>query len=90
MGDVLSGDHVAMIQLIYVEPANGGWSVRSAAIENEQMFRSGAKAEASAKTLAEALSQNGVVAEIRIHLRDGSMAGRFVCPASHPQALAGG
>jgi hypothetical protein len=44
------------------------------------MFRSGAKAEAAARDLGGAFAQRGAAAEIHIYLRDGSLAGRFVCP----------
>lgn len=69
-----------MTHLVFVEATPGGWVVRSERIENDLMFLSGAKAEASAKTLAERLSQSGEAAEIRVHLVGGALAGRFVCP----------
>lgn len=71
---------------VTVSPADVGWAVRSDAIDNELVFTSGAKAEAAAKRLAEALAQGGEPVEIIIHLRDGGRAARFVCPPPHGEA----
>ena len=68
-----------MVQVISVEPMSAGWSVRLEGIDPPQIFPSGAKAEAAARQLGDRLSRSGAQAEIRIWLRDGALAGRFVC-----------
>lgn len=70
---------------VRVTPAGTGWAVHCDDIDNEMMFRSGAKAEAAARRLAQALADAGEPVEIEIHLRDGGHAARFVCV---PAALA--
>ncbi len=69
-----------MIRLIVVEPFAQGWAVRQPEVDNAQLFASGAKAEDAALRLGERLAENGLPAEIQIYLRDGALAGRFVCP----------
>ena len=68
-----------MVHIISVQAAEGGWSVNSDATQNAMMFLSGAKAEQAARKLGEKLASDGQTAEIRIFLRDGSQAARFVC-----------
>ena len=68
-----------MVQVIAVEPVDGGWALRQASVDNAQLFASGAKAEDAARRLGARLSNAGTAAEIRIYLRDGSLAGRFLC-----------
>jgi len=68
-----------MVHTVSVIPVSGGWAVSARAIAAPMVFFSGAKAEAAARRLAETLAHRGETAEIRIFLRDGSMAGRFVC-----------
>jgi hypothetical protein len=70
-----------MVQVILVEPLAGGWAVGHTAVENRQLFASGAKAEDAARRLGASLSKAGAPSEIRVYLRDGSLAGRFLCPA---------
>ena len=69
------------MKAISIVPAEGGWMVRSDAIENELFFRSGGSAESAAIRLAQGLADAGTGASIEIHLRDGSLARRFVVPA---------
>jgi hypothetical protein len=64
---------------VRVTPAEAGWAVQCDDVDNEMMFRSGAKAEAAARRLAQALADAGEPVEIQIHLRDGGRAARFVC-----------
>jgi hypothetical protein len=71
-----------MVRKIYVAPAPTGWSVRSDGFENDMLFLSGAKAESTARGLAEKIAVSGEHAEVQVRLRDGSLAGRFVCAPS--------
>jgi hypothetical protein len=66
--------------MISVVPVERGWSVRTEPFAGEMMFRSGARAEAAARSLGRRLASAGAPAEIHIYLRDGSLGGRFVCP----------
>ncbi|MEP6967122.1 MAG: hypothetical protein ABI906_03490 [Pseudomonadota bacterium] len=70
-----------MVQIISVEPFAHGWAVRQAAVDNPEIFTSGAKAEDAALRLGSRLASAGGAAEIRIYLRDGTLGGRFLCPA---------
>ncbi|MFN3583362.1 DUF2188 domain-containing protein [Phenylobacterium sp.] len=63
---------------VSVVPAAEGWAVRSDAIDNEMIFKSGARAEAAARRVAQALAAAGQAVKLRVHLRDGTLAGRFV------------
>ena len=65
-----------MIHVISVTPAQGGWTVSAEPFANPMAFLSGAKAEAAARSLAEKMAHRGELAEIRVFLRDGSLAGR--------------
>jgi len=75
-----------MIETICVEPLAGGWAVRQGAVENPQLFISGAKAEDAAMRLGASLAKAGEATEIRVYLRDGSLAGRFVCAGGEASA----
>lgn len=77
-----------MTHVISVMPADRGWMVRSEAFENDMVFLSGAKAEAAARRLGLKLADEGEAAEIRIFLRDGSLAGRFACAPETPTVAA--
>ena len=68
------------MRVISVEPLGDGWSVRTDKQSDVKHFSSGRAAEAAARRLAERFSNVGQSAEIQIWLRDGTMAGRFVCP----------
>jgi hypothetical protein len=82
-----------MIQMISVTPVGEGWTVRSEPFDNEMMFLSGAKAELAARRMGGTIAKGGHTAEVRIFLRDGSLAARFLCPpvgeASVQESLAG-
>ena len=70
---------VEAIELITVRPMPGGWRVHRDPKGHRQSFQSGATAEAAARQLGDAIARGGQAAEIRIFLRDGSLAGRFAC-----------
>jgi hypothetical protein len=44
------------------------------------MFRSGGRAEAAARNIADAFAVAGMHSEICVFIRDGSLAGRYLCP----------
>ena len=44
------------------------------------IFRSGREAERAARRLAERLARAGLWSDIRLHLKDGSLAARFLSP----------
>jgi len=69
---------------VSVVPAAEGWAVRSDAIDNEMIFKSGARAEAAARRVAQALAAAGQAVKLHIHLRDGALAARFVVPPPEP------
>jgi hypothetical protein len=70
------------IELIIVRPTPNGWCVARDGFGHGQSFQSGATAEAAARQLGAAIARGGQAAEIRIFLRDGSLAGRFACAAA--------
>ena len=70
-----------MVRVIVVEPFAQGWAVRQSAVDNSQLFVSGAKAEDAALRLGARLADAGEPTEIQVYLRDGALAGRFLCPA---------
>lgn len=67
------------MQTISVTPADTGWAVRSEMIVSPLLFRSGAKAEAAAKRLAQAIANGGDAVAIDINLRNGKTGGRYIC-----------
>lgn len=58
-----------------------GWKVTVDDVDNDMIFRSGREAERAARSLADRLARAGLWSEIRLHLRDGSLGGRFLRPA---------
>lgn len=74
------GQEPHMIRSISVTPVGSGWTVRSEPFDNEMHFFSGAKAESAARRMGSTITKGGDTAEIRIFLRDGSLAARFLCP----------
>jgi hypothetical protein len=69
------------MRIIDVRPLADGWTVRCEQIGNDLVFRSGRAAERAALRLADRLAAAGVPSEIRIHLKDGTLGGRFFSPA---------
>jgi hypothetical protein len=69
------------VNQIRIEPLGEGWAVRQDLTANLQMFSSGARAEDAAMVLAKRLALAGQASEISVFLRNGTLAGRFACPA---------
>jgi hypothetical protein len=79
-----------MAHTITVFPELDWWVVRIGGCENDMRFYSGARAEAAARMLGRRLAAAGDRTEIRLQLRDGALAGRFICaPPPEHLALAG-
>lgn len=57
-----------------------GWTLTVDDVANDMIFHSGREAERAARRLADRLARAGVWSEIRLHLKDGSLAARFVSP----------
>ena len=68
-----------MVRRILVAPALTGWSVTSDGFANDMLFLSGAKAESTARKLAQKIAALGEAAQVEVRLRDGSLAGRIDC-----------
>ena len=62
-----------------------GWKISIDNIANDMVFRSGREAERAARRLADRLARAGVWTEIRLHLKDGSLAARFLSPGRGPR-----
>jgi len=58
-----------------------GWKLTVDDIANDMIFRSGREAERAARRLADRLARAGVCSEIRVHIKDGTLAARFLSPA---------
>ncbi len=68
-----------MHAIIRVEPLVGGWMVRPSDRAQAEVYASGARAEDAALRLGARLARAGQTSEIQVYLRDGALAGRFVC-----------
>ena len=66
-----------MGRFISVRPSSLGWIMEGDAFANRPIFRSGAEAERCARRLAQRYASIGETAEVRIYLRDGSLAGCY-------------
>lgn len=75
---------------IAVTALSDGWKVTVDDIANDMVFRSGREAERAARKLAARLAGVGVQSEIRLHLRDGTLAAKFLCPATIERSVRGG
>ena len=62
-----------------------GWKLTIDDIANDMVFRSGREAERAARRLADRLARAGVWCEIRLHLKDGSLAARLLSPGLRPE-----
>jgi len=74
---------------IAVSALPDGWKLTIDEIANDMIFRSGRDAERAARRLADRLARAGMWSEIRLHLRDGTLAARFVSPGRQAPAKAG-
>ena len=68
----------AMATLISVSPKASTWAVSSEILEHDLVFDRGPEAEAAARALAERYARAGRSAEVKIYLRGGALAGRFL------------
>ena len=79
-----------MALIVSVVPAGEGWAIRSDVLDADLQFEQGGRAEAAARALADRYAQSGRSAEVRIFLRDRTLAGRFAHPAAATsEAMAG-
>jgi hypothetical protein len=69
-----------MRHVISVRPDESGWAVEIEPLAERRSFTSGAEAEAAAKAIAQDFALGGEPAEIRIHLKDGSLGARLRSP----------
>lgn len=67
---------------ISVSPVGDRWRVRASGIADDVMFSGGATAEAVARALAARSAREGKAAELKIYLRDGTLAGTVLFPCS--------
>lgn len=65
---------------IEVKALPDGWRVAVEGLANDIVFRSGRAAEGAARRLAQRLARAGETSEIRLYLRDGTLAARFLSP----------
>ena len=68
------------MQTLSVRPFEGSWSLTADFFDNEMLFASGQRAEDAARTLGRKVADTGEPVQIEIWIRDGTLAGRFVCP----------
>jgi hypothetical protein len=71
------------MHVVSVAPADGGWMVDADVLAAPLVFASGGRAEDAAKRLGEGLARAGKWAEIRVHVANGDLLGRFICPPTH-------
>jgi hypothetical protein len=69
------------MQVIEVAPLGPGWRVSLGTLAGDMVFARGGAAESAARRLAARLAHSGQASELRIRLRDGSLAERLVWPA---------
>lgn len=65
---------------IEVRALPDGWRIAVEGVANDIIFRSGRAAEGAARRLAWRLARAGETSEIRLYLRDGTLAARFLSP----------
>lgn len=59
---------------ITIRPAEGGWAVRSADLGQDRVFASGGRAEVFGRELAARWAHQGHIVELKIILRDETVA----------------
>lgn len=75
------------MEKIVVEPLADGWAVRSEAVDNVMVFKSGSAAEDTARGLAFKLAQTGEPVKLHLKLRNSPAMARFLClPPIEPGA----
>ena len=75
------------MEKIVVEPLDAGWAVRTDAIANTMVFRSGSAAEEAARGLAFRLARAGDPVKLHLKLRNSAAEARFLClPPLEPDA----
>ena len=75
------------MEKIVVEPLDAGWAVRTDAIDNAMVFRSGSAAEDAARGLAFKFAKAGEPVKLHLKLRNSSTEARFIClPPVNPDA----
>jgi hypothetical protein len=62
------------MSLLTVTPLADGWRLSVDNVQNDMVFTSGAAAETAARRLALRLAQAGSPSEVRVNLRDNSLA----------------
>lgn len=78
-----------MRNLVCVRADGGGWLLESELPGFPRSFSSGARAEEAAVRYAQEQAEQGQPTEVRLFLRDGSLAARFlVCGPDRRLALA--
>jgi hypothetical protein len=76
------------MRIIDVTPLDWGWRVSLDTLAGDMVFARGGAAEGAARRLAARLADHGLASELRIRLRDGSLAARLVWPARPDRDLA--
>ena len=64
-----------------VAPVGEEWLVRASGLADDSLYARGGAAEAAARDLASRSAREGRSAELKIYLRDGSLAGAFHYPS---------
>lgn len=70
------------MRIIEVRPLGDGWAVTVDGAVGEMVFVAGSAAEFAARRLARRLAGAGAASELRIRLKDGSLAARIISPAA--------
>lgn len=68
------------MNVMTIKPLSCGWALGVTGLAADMLFLSGAAAEQAARRLAERLATEGMASKLVIHLKDGSVGGRFLFP----------
>lgn len=74
------------VRCISLKPYGDGWAVILGEGARDLAFLSASEAETAAKRLGQQLACAGHRAEIRVFLRSGELAGRFICAPVRPSS----